>query len=102
MRLNFLITGSGAPGIKGTLYSLKNSHFWNSCKCIGVDINPEAVGKYLLDSFYQVPAVENENYFSTIVEIAKKEKIDLVIPQTTKEIEYFSKNKQLYEERGIN
>lgn len=83
-----LITGAGAPGIRGTIYCLKEM---GAIRCVGVDINPDAVGKYFVDAFYPIPKPDSSNYFSTLSEIIKKENVDLVIPQTTREIEILSK-----------
>ena len=102
MHLNFLVTGAGAPGIRGTLYSLKHSSFWESCSVVGVDINPNAVGRYFLESFYQVSPVSDPNYNQQILEIVNREKIDLIVPQTTKEIAHFAKYKKWYKDRGVS
>ena len=39
--LNILITGAGAPGIKGTLYSLKNNFDNRQINTIGTDAREE-------------------------------------------------------------
>ena len=44
-----IVTGAGAPGIQGTLYSLKQNYDNRSFHVIGTDINDFVVGKYLCD-----------------------------------------------------
>lgn len=46
-----IVTGAGAPGIQGTLYSLKQNYDNRSFHVIGTDINDFVVGKYLCDEF---------------------------------------------------
>ena len=40
-----IVTGAGAPGIQGTLYSLKQNYDNRSFHVIGTDINDFVVGK---------------------------------------------------------
>ena len=93
-----LVTGAGAPGIAGTIYSLKNNPLNIEFRIITTDIKSEPVGKYLGDKFFQLPSPEADNYFDILSEIIKKEKVDVVLPQTTKEIEYLSKNLSLFKD----
>ena len=83
-RLNVLITGSGAPGIRGTIYSLKNNYDNRDIRIVGTDTNIEAVGKYFCDKFYKIsPSKDRENYLEDLNKIISKEKIDVVLPQNT-------------------
>src|SRR3989338_5814306 len=91
--LRILITGAGAPGIRGTLFCLKNNEDKIPIVSVGVDIRDDAVGKYFLDRFYKVPAPENTEYADSILDICRKEKIDVIVPQTTREIAVLSKKR---------
>jgi len=99
-RINVLITGAGAPGIAGTLYSLKNNYDNRDIKTVGVDIKKEVVGKYLCDKFYQIPKPDEKNFILKLMKICEKEKIDVVLPQVTKELFPLSKNKKEFEKIG--
>ena len=58
-RLKVLITGSGAPGISGTIYSLRNNYDNRKIEVIGTDSNAETIGKYLCDKFFKIaPAID--------------------------------------------
>ncbi len=81
-----LITGAGAPGIAGTIYALKENPEKRVFRIISTDINEDAVGKYLTDTFYQVPSPEEDDYLLSMEEIVRDENIDIIIPQTTREI----------------
>jgi len=101
-RLVVLVTGVGAPGTFGTLYSLSNNPLNIEIRIIGTDLDSEAVGKYFVDTFYTLPEPEDEwRYIEKLLSICKKNQVKVVLPQTTKEIETLSKYKNLLEENGI-
>lgn len=63
-RINILVSGAGAPGIVGTIYSLRNNSDNRPVKIFTTDIKNEVVGKYLSDEFFVIPrALEEENIF---------------------------------------
>lgn len=82
--VNVLITGAGAPGTIGTLYSLKKTG--RKIRTVGVDVRSDVYGKYLCDKFYQVPKPEDIEFVLKIAEICRKEKIDVVLPQVNEEL----------------
>lgn len=81
-----LVTGAGAPGIAGTIYALQENPERKTFRIISTDINEDAVGKYLTDAFYQVPPPEEDDYIRSLERIVRDEDVDVIIPQTTKEI----------------
>ena len=86
MEIVVLITGSGAPGIKGTLYSLKNNFDGRKIRTIGTDTKGYVVGKYLCDNFYKVPNPSEDSFIPELLKICEKEEVDVVLPQTTDEL----------------
>lgn len=97
--LRILVTGCGAPGTRGTLYCLKKNPDGVEVKCVGADINESAVGRYWMDEFYTVPGPESDSYVDALIDIVQKEKIDIVLPQTTREIETLSRNRDFLSSR---
>ena len=81
-----LITGAGAPGIAGTIYALRENPERKTFRIISTVINEDAVGKYLTDVFYQVPPPEEDDYIRSLERIVRDEDVDIIIPQTTREI----------------
>lgn len=101
--LNILITGSGAPGIKGTIYSLKNNFDNREIVIIGTDIRDEVVGKYLCDKYYVIPRASNgKKYLDALLSICVEEKINIVIPQNTAELCLLASNKNKFGELGTS
>ncbi len=98
--IKVLVTGAGAPGITGTLYSLKKNFDNRKIEVIGTDIKDDVVGKYLCDKFYQVVSPKQDNYVNVMLEVCKKERVDVLLPQTTAELFKLSKNKRTFEEIG--
>ncbi len=100
--LKILVTGVGAPGIKGTIYSLKNNFDKRKITIVGTDIKNDVVGKYFCDNFYTIPKPDQtEQYLQSLLEICSIEEIDVVLPQNTAELLILAKNKNKFIEQGI-
>jgi carbamoyl-phosphate synthase large subunit len=84
--LTLLVTGVGAPGIRGTLYALRHNPDGRPVRIIGVDTHSDKAGAMLVDSFYQVPEPENGEYIDALLDISRRENVFAVLPQTTREI----------------
>jgi len=95
-----MITGCGAPGIKGTLFSLRNNPDGTEIYTVGVDMDDRAVGKYFVDAFYVVPGPEDGQYIDALLNICTAENADVIIPQTTRELSVLSENKSCFERVG--
>jgi carbamoyl-phosphate synthase large subunit len=61
-------------------------------RIIGVDADQGVVGRFLVDRFFRVPAPEHETYLEELVRICRSESVDVVVPQTTREIAVLSRN----------
>jgi len=95
--IKIMITGAGAPGIKGTIYSLKNNPDKRKIKIITTDMRDDVVGKYLGDIFYTIPpAFKKKDYMTALLSICDKEKIDIIIPQNTKELEILADSREAF------
>ena len=102
MNISILVTGGGAPGIAGTIYALRNNPDNRLFNIVTTDIKDHCVGKYMADAFYLLPPPESPDYIKVLKEIVAKEQISVILPQTTREIEFYSKNKNLLTELDIN
>lgn len=99
--ITILITGGGAPGIAGTVYALKNNPDGQIFRIVTTDVKADVVGRYLADSFYKVPPPEHKDFVRQVLKIAKKEKADVILPQTTRELPIFAKHKKDFVKEGI-
>lgn len=99
--LCILITGAGAPGTRGTVYSLRRNSENRAVRVIGVDSKSQCVGRYLVDRFHTVPPPEKPSYLDELLRICKRESVRIVIPQTTREVEALSRHQGILAEAGI-
>lgn len=91
--IRVLITGAGAPGTTGTIWSLINNEDMQDFYIVGCDTNSNAVGKELCDDFYKVysPAYHGFSmYEANLKDLIEDHKIDVIIPQTTDEVSALS------------
>ena len=101
-RIAVLITGAGAPGISGTIYSLQNNPDAIKFRIVTIDIKNNPIGKFLSNIFYKVPPPESNDYLLTLGRIIEKEKVRVVVPQTTREIISLSQKKPELEKMGVS
>lgn len=98
--LTVLVTGAGAPGIQGTLYSLRENFDKRSIRTIGTDINEEVIGAYLCDNFYQISRPSEKSYLDQLVSICEHEDVDVIIPQNTLELSVLAEKRSLFSHIG--
>jgi carbamoyl-phosphate synthase large subunit len=100
--LTVIVTGSGAPGIAGTLYSLRNNYDSRHVRVVGTDINPNAVGWYLCDAFRVIPRpAETEAYLDAILALGEDEDAICILPQNTSELGILAENIWKFEKKGV-
>jgi carbamoyl-phosphate synthase large subunit len=92
--LTIILTGAGAPGVRGTLFSLRRNPDQHGVRIVGVDTNARAVGRHLVDSFHVVPSPEHASYVNAIREIAEEVHAHVILPQTTREVATLSRHKK--------
>ncbi len=99
-KLTVLLTGAGAPGAPGIIECLRKN---GECEIfiVGVDANENAGGRGLVDKFYTVPKAADEGFIPAVLEICKKEGVQVVVPIVTRELMKFAKSVPLFEECGV-
>jgi carbamoyl-phosphate synthase large subunit len=100
--VSIIVTGAGAPGIAGTIYSLRNNPDNIEFKIVSTDIIEDPVGKYLSDEFYMVPPPENDTYIDIMKRIIERTNAKVILPQTTREIIVLSRRKEDFKAIGVN
>ena len=97
-----LITGAGAPGIRGTIYALHQNPDGVKIRTIGTDARADAAGRFLVDRFYQVPAPEGPQYLDSLLSICRSEGVEVVIPQTSRETVLLSRHRAEFQREKIH
>ncbi len=95
-----LVTGSGGPGIKGTIFSLKNNFDNRKVVIIGTDINESAAGRFLCDGFYRIARPHQDEYLTRLLQICGREQVDVLLPQNTAELQVLADHAQEFEDAG--
>lgn len=98
--LKVLITGCGAPGAPGIIKSLRNNHE-RPVGIVGVDVNPDNCGAFLVDEFHQVPRPTDPDFVPTMLRICRQSGVRVVLPLVTKELMVFSENLERFSANGI-
>lgn len=88
MKLNditVLMSACGSPSIPGMIRCLKENGERN-IRVVGVDMDDDPTTKYLVDAFYQVPTASAPEYCDVVLEICRKEKVDIYFPNISAEV----------------
>ncbi len=99
--LKVLLTACGCPGASTLIRMLKNNGE-RDIELVGTDMDEEAVGRFMADRFYQVPAGRSKEYIPAMLDIVEKEKPDVLFPESTFEVHPLACNKKKFEERGVS
>lgn len=91
-----LVTGGGAPGTRGTLFALSRGAIGEgvTLRLFGADVFPENVPSGLFEKIMGLPSPESAGYLDSLSAIVESNGIDVVLPQTTREIRVLSDAKQ--------
>lgn len=100
--LRILLTGAGAPGVRGTIYALRQNPDGRKVRIVGIDIKQDVVGRFLVECFHRVPAPEHADYLPYLLDLCRREEIELVLPQTTRETAVLSHHKERFAAQGVH
>jgi carbamoyl-phosphate synthase large subunit len=98
--LKILLTACGCPGASTLIRMLKNVGE-RKIKIIGTDMDKEAVGRFFCDNFYTVPSGSSGEYIPEIFRILKREKPDIIFPESSNEVIPLSETKKEFESMGV-
>jgi carbamoyl-phosphate synthase large subunit len=84
--ITVMVTASGAPGTAALLRALR-SNGEREVRLVGTDMSERSVGRHLCDAFHVVPAGSDPKFPDTMLEIAEREGVDAVLPQSSFDLE---------------
>lgn len=100
--ITVLITGAGAPGAPGIIRSLREPIVSDyKFRIIGTDIELNSSGFGMTDASYLVPRGDQGEFIPEMLKICKKEKVDVVLPLVTSELDKFSLFRREFKKNGI-
>jgi len=99
--IRILVTACGCPGAS-TLIQMLRRNGEREVQIVGVDMDHEAIGRFLADRFYTVPpAAESEAYVEQMLTIVKQEKPDVLFPESSLEVPVLARQRNEFEALGV-
>jgi carbamoylphosphate synthase large subunit len=80
--ITVLVTASGAPGTAALLRALRTNGE-RGVRVVGTDMSPLAIGRQFCDRFYVVPPGRDAAFADAMLDIVRRENIDIVLPQSS-------------------
>ena len=98
--LTVLSTACGAFFMPGFFQCLKKNKERN-IRIVGCDMSSDSVMNIFVDKYYQVPAYTSPDYIDRLLDICKKEKVDVFFPHISMELPYILNRKDEFESMGV-
>ena len=89
MKRTILVQGAGGGGGNNLIRSLRQSKL--DLRILGSNCLPHAVAKSSADNTYLLPSSKEDSYLDALNRLIETEKIDLIIPNSDREVEMVSK-----------
>ena len=77
--ITVLVTACGAQFMPGLVNCLKDNGERN-IRIVGTDMSDDKTILQMVDAYYQVPSASDPHYIDVLLDICKKEKVDVVLP----------------------
>ncbi|MDX6475514.1 MAG: hypothetical protein QOH95_1025 [Gaiellaceae bacterium] len=84
--ITILVSASGAPGTAALLRGLRENGE-REVRLVGTDMSERSVGRHLCDAFHIVPAGSDPAFPDAMLEIARRESVHAVLPQSSFDLE---------------
>ena len=97
--LHVLVTAAGNVYMPGTLACLKKNGE-RYIRLVGADMSKDSTIMQMCDAAYQVPRCTDPLYIDALIDICKKEKIDILLPIMSAELNVLSENKEKFTKIG--
>ena len=100
-KLTVLLSACGAQFAPGLVNCLKDNGE-REIRVVGVDMHYDPTLDSLYDAIYEVPSASHPQYINGLLEICKKEKVDVVLPFMSAELLPLLDNIKNFEKYGVN
>ena len=97
--LTILITAAGNVFMPGTTACLKHNGE-REIRLIGADMNDDSTMLSMVDACYPVPRGDDPGYVEALLDICKKEQVDILMPIMSVELVALAENRQRFAEIG--
>jgi len=97
--LKLVLTAAGCPGAS-TLIRMLKSNGEREIVIHGVDMRPDAIGRFMCDGFSLVPPGASAEYIPALAAVVEREHPDLLFVQSSHEIETVARHRDVFEALG--
>lgn len=99
--MNILITSAGKRVSLVKIFKKEALSFNSEAKVMTTDANPElSAACQVADASFKVPRINDSSYLESLIDICKKNAIDIIIPTIDTELAILAKNRELLTEIG--
>jgi carbamoyl-phosphate synthase large subunit len=70
-------------------------------RLVGTDMSPQAVGRHFCDAFYVVPPGGDTAFADTVLDLATRERVDAVLPQSSFDLLGLAEARERFESEGV-
>jgi carbamoyl-phosphate synthase large subunit len=91
-----LVSAAGAPGTAALMRALRENGE-RELRVVGTDMAERSVGRHLCDAFHLVPPGSDPEFGSVIVDIAQREGVDAILPQSSFDLLGLAESKDRFE-----
>ncbi len=98
--LKLVLTAAGCPGAS-TLIRMLKANGEREISIHGVDMRPDAVGRFLCDGFSLVPAGTSPEYVPALLGVIRREEPDVLLVQSSSEVEAVARARAAFVECGV-
>src|SRR5512137_2742484 len=97
--LKIVLTAAGCPGAS-TLIRMLKANGEREIAIHGVDMRPDAIGRFLCDGFSLVPPGASPEYVDELAAVVERVRPDLLFVQSSHEIETVAAHRRVFEALG--
>ena len=98
-KIRVLVTAVGTPGAATFLRMLKNNTE-REVELVGIDMDHEAVGRFMVESFYTVPPGDSEQYIPALRDVVIQKRPDVLFVVSSNEVYHVACHKEEFEKLG--
>ncbi len=97
--LKIVLTAAGCPGAS-TLIRMLKANGEREIAIHGVDMRPDAIGRFLCDGFSLVPSGTAPDYVPALLEVVGRERPDVLLVQSSGEVEAVARSRLSFTDLG--
>jgi carbamoyl-phosphate synthase large subunit len=94
--LTVLVSACGAPGTAALVRNLRENGE-RPVRIVGTDMSERAIGRHLCDAFHRVPAGADPRFADAMLDVCRRESVDVVLPQSSFDLPGLAEAKERFE-----